>query len=164
MKKTGGCPGSSRTVLAHGGFQTSAAVWGHYHSISRHVHAQAAGADPVIVVTGYRAEELEAHLKGAGACFVRNTRYRHTQMFDSVKLGIQAALEGCERILVMPMDLPAITDDIIKQVMEAPGRLCGRSMTANRGIPYAWKGDCQTHLHLCRDQDLRGPLKPQACR
>ena len=43
------------------------------------------GADPVLVVTGYRAEELEDHLKGTGACFVRNTRYRHTQMFDSSK-------------------------------------------------------------------------------
>lgn len=71
------------------------------------------GADPVIVVTGYRAEELEDHLKGTGACFVRNTGYCYTQMFDSVKLGIQAALEGCDRIMVMPMDLPAITDDIM---------------------------------------------------
>ena len=122
------------------------------------------GADPVIVVTGYRAEELEDHLKGTGACFVKNTRYRHTQMFDSVKLGIQAALEGCERILVMPMDLPAITDDIIKQVMEAPGRLCGRSMTANRGIPYAWKGRLpDASAPIPGTRDLRGPLKPQAC-
>ena len=92
------------------------------------------GADPVIVVTGYRAEELEAHLKGTGACFVRNTRYRHTQMFDSVKLGIQA------------------------------GRLCGRSMTANRGIPYAWKGRLpDASAPIPGTRDLRGPLKPQAC-
>lgn len=27
------------------------------------------GADPVIVVTGYRAEELEDHLKGTGRLF-----------------------------------------------------------------------------------------------
>lgn len=72
-------------------------------------------------------------------------------MFDSVKLGIQAALEGCERILVMPMDLPAITDDIIKQVMEAPGQIV---RTVHDGEPGAshmhGRGDCQTHLHLYR--------------
>ena len=46
------------------------------------------GISPVIVVTGYRAEELEAHLSYAGVRFVRNERYRETEMFDSVKLGL----------------------------------------------------------------------------
>lgn len=75
------------------------------------------GVSPIVVVTGYRAQELEDHLSHAGVRFVRNERFRETQMFDSVKLGIRAAVRECERMMVMPMDIPAIMPDTVRQVL-----------------------------------------------
>ena len=65
-------------------------------------------ADPIVVVTGYRAEELEAHLSDTGVCFVRNNRYRETEMFDSIKIGVKEIEAECERIMIFPIDVPAI--------------------------------------------------------
>lgn len=96
-------------------------------TISRHLVSLLKQMDvsPVIVVTGYRAEELEAHLADTGARFVRNERYQETQMFDSVKIGIQAAAGSgeCEQIMILPMDAPAICADTIRRVRSAAGSL-----------------------------------------
>ena len=48
---------------------------------------QSAGTETV-VVTGYRHVELEVHLSGCGVRFVHNPDYRHTQMPDSLRLGL----------------------------------------------------------------------------
>ncbi len=75
------------------------------------------GISPVIVVTGYRAEELERHLSHACVRFVRNERYKETEMFDSIKLGLTEAEADCDKIMLMPIDTPAIKPDTIRQVM-----------------------------------------------
>ena len=48
-----------------------------------------AGASPIFLVTGYRGEDLRAHLTGEDIRFVENPDYAATQMFDSVKLGLE---------------------------------------------------------------------------
>lgn len=77
------------------------------------------GINPVVVVTGYQAEMLEAHLASTGAKFVRNERYRETQMLDSVKIGIREVLKlkECERIMILPVDVPAICPETISQIL-----------------------------------------------
>jgi molybdate transport repressor ModE-like protein len=72
---------------------------------------------PIVVVTGYRAEELESHLSLDDVRFVRNDRYQETQMFDSVKMGIEAVREDCDRVMLMPIDAPGIMPETIRQVM-----------------------------------------------
>ena len=93
-------------------------------TISRHLAAliKSLGVNPVVVVTGYRGEELENHLSAEGVRFVRNERFRETEMFESVKLGIQSVLGECERVLIMPMDLPAIQPETFEQVLNTEGR------------------------------------------
>ncbi len=80
------------------------------------------GIDPIVVVTGYRGDELQQHLSYTGVRFVKNERYQETQMFDSVQLGIHAASGDCERLMILPMDLPAIMSDTIRQqlMIDAP--------------------------------------------
>mgnify|MGYP002512957503 CR=1 FL=1 len=80
------------------------------------------GIDPIVVVTGYRGEELQQHLSYAGVRFVENERYRETQMFDSVRMGIHAVSADCERVMILPIDLPAIMPDTIRQqlMIDAP--------------------------------------------
>ena len=71
-------------------------------TVSRHMVSMLKDMDidPVAVVTGYRAEQLESHLSHAGVRFVRNERYRETEMFDSIRLGVEAIASDCERIMI----------------------------------------------------------------
>ena len=68
-----------------------------------------AGAERVVVVTGYNADELERHLSKSGAVFVRNEEYRTTEMFDSALIGLKYIRGKCDRILFTPVDVPLFT-------------------------------------------------------
>lgn len=93
-------------------------------TISRHMVSMLKdmGIDPVVVVTGYRGDELQQHLSSMGVRFAKNERFRETQMFDSVQIGIRAISGDCERLMILPMDLPAIMPDTIRQqlMIDAP--------------------------------------------
>lgn len=77
-----------------------------------------AGADPVVVVTGYRKELLEEHLKNSGVILLHNPRFAETKMFDSVIIGLQALEGKCDRILFTPGDVPLVRRDTI-QILKA---------------------------------------------
>ena len=82
---------------------------------------QNAGADPVIVVTGHRHEDLTAHLAGCGVCFVHNPNYASTQQLDSLRLALMALPKDCERVLVTPADIPLVKPDTVKSLLSAEG-------------------------------------------
>ncbi|MCD8020560.1 MAG: nucleotidyltransferase family protein [Clostridiales bacterium] len=86
-------------------------------TISRHMvdMMTACVLSPIVVVTGYRAADLEGHLSQPGVRFVENARYAQTQMFDSVILGIKNVIDECDRVLIMPVDIPAIQLETIQQ-------------------------------------------------
>ena len=63
---------------------------------------QQAGVTRIVVVTGYQAELLERHLAGREVVFLRNERYRETQMFDSACIGLQYLRGKCDRVLFTP--------------------------------------------------------------
>lgn len=90
------------------------------------------GIEPIVVVTGYRADDLEYHLRDAGVRFSRNERYRETQMFDSVRIGIRAIYEECERFMILPIDTPAIMPETIRKLLKLNAPL---SRTICRGKP-----------------------------
>ena len=82
---------------------------------------QSAGADPVIVVTGHRHEELEAHLAGCGVRFVHNPDYASNQQLESLQLGLAALPGDCERVLVTPADIPLVRPDTVERLLTAEG-------------------------------------------
>ena len=82
---------------------------------------QSAGADPVIVVTGHRHEELEAHLAGRGVRFVHNPDYASTQQLESLQLALAALSGDCERVLVTPGDIPLVRPDTVERLLAAEG-------------------------------------------
>lgn len=93
------------------------------------------GIDPIVVVTGHLAKELEAHLSCTGVRFVKNERYRETQMFDSVKLGIHAISEECDRIMIMPMDIPAIMPETFRRILKIDADLVRTVFEGEPGHP-----------------------------
>lgn len=64
------------------------------------------GVEEIVLVTGFRADELEAHLSQYGIKFVRNENYADTQMFDSVRLGFEALSGDVEAAFFTPVDVP----------------------------------------------------------
>jgi len=80
-----------------------------------------AGADPVVVVTGYQGERLERHLQQPGVVFVRNECYCETQMLDSILLGISALPSDVQRLLICPADIPLVKAETIRLLLEDSG-------------------------------------------
>lgn len=88
-----------------------------------------AGVGPIAVVIGYRGEELAAALSHAGVRFVKNRRYQASQMLDSVKMGLQEIDGECDRMLVMPVDVPGLSEETIRRAIaidsEVVRTVCG---------------------------------------
>lgn len=93
------------------------------------------GIDPIVVVTGYLAKKLESHLSFTGVRFVKNERYGETQMFDSVRLGIHAISHDCERIMIIPMDVPAIMLETFHQILKIDADLVRTVYKGEPGHP-----------------------------
>lgn len=68
---------------------------------------QRAGIDNIIVVLGYRADELIPVLEHLQVRYVVNVNY-HTGMFSSILTGIQSLQPDLEAFFLLPADMPLI--------------------------------------------------------
>ena len=111
-----------------------------------------AGVAPIIVVTGYRAAELEAALQYPDILFVRNEAYETTQMFDSAKIGLAAIKDRCDRTFFCPADIPMFTSVTVRQLMQYKAPLVLPICRGKQGHPIlienslipqilAWQGE-----------------------
>ena len=66
------------------------------------VTLQQAGVEPIVVVTGHQADELEKHISKMRVICLRNEEYQTTQMFDSICRGLNYIEDLCDRVLLMP--------------------------------------------------------------
>jgi putative nucleotidyltransferase with HDIG domain len=64
------------------------------------------GIKKFVMVTGYRAGQLEDLLAGRNIDFVFNSRFESTEMFDSVKLGLERLRDSCDYFFFQPADIP----------------------------------------------------------
>lgn len=80
-----------------------------------------AGAEPVMVVTGYQGELLRHLLAHLGVTFLHNERYYETQMMDSLRLALELLPSETERVLVCPGDIPSVRADTIQALLDADG-------------------------------------------
>lgn len=90
-------------------------------SIAQRVVAtlQQAGAERIVVVTGYQAAVLERHLANRGVVFLRNEAYETTQMFDSARIGLSYLKDKCDRILFTPVDIPLFTASTVNALLRS---------------------------------------------
>ena len=78
---------------------------------------RAADVHPITVVVGYKGDVLRRHLAGAGVRFAENSRYAQTQMFDSVLIGMMDIRSHCDRVFLMPADVPLVECATLKALM-----------------------------------------------
>ena len=100
-----------------------------------------AGVARIVVVTGYRAEELEWHLARSGVEFIRNEDYERTQMFDSALLGLGYLSGKCSRVLFTPVDIPLFTSSTVEALLSSGAELACPVCNGERGHPLLMSGD-----------------------
>lgn len=110
--------------------------------------------EPIVVVTGHRAECLEEHLSYAGVRFVRNERYQETEMFDSIRLGLQEIKGSCDRVMLMPIDTPAIQAETIRRVLMIDACLVRTMCRGEPGHPILLGAEAIPVI--CADSGHRG--------
>ncbi|MDD6919805.1 MAG: nucleotidyltransferase family protein [Eubacteriales bacterium] len=90
---------------------------------------------PITVVTGHKSEELKDSICFDDVRYVKNEKYSETQMFDSVLLGVEDIMNMCDRIMIMPMDLPAILEETLRQVLSIDAALIRTTFQGKPGHP-----------------------------
>lgn len=96
---------------------------------------RAAGADPILVVTGYQSAVLERHLFSSGVIFLRNERFAQTDMLASLQLGLKVLPSDTERVFLTPADVPLVSSETLKQMLATPGQVVCPMYRGRQGHP-----------------------------
>ena len=96
---------------------------------------RAAGAEKIVVVTGFRAEEIEEYLRGSGCECVRNAAYSATQMFDSLCIGLRTLGQECGKVLITPVDVPAVKAETVAKLLGVNAELVRPVYEGRSGHP-----------------------------
>ena len=119
-----------------------------------------AGATEVVVVTGHRADELAPVLSARPVRAVHNPDYAHTEMFDSLCLGLRALPPDCGRVLLTPGDVPWVSPALIRSLLAVEADfVCPRCGT-RRGHPVVLAGEkIPALLNFRGEGGLRGAVE-----
>eukprot|EP01022_Parablepharisma_sp_SALTPOND_P008872 TRINITY_DN137152_c0_g1_i1.p2 TRINITY_DN137152_c0_g1~~TRINITY_DN137152_c0_g1_i1.p2 ORF type:complete len:371 (+),score=100.32 TRINITY_DN137152_c0_g1_i1:82-1194(+) len=77
-----------------------------------------AGADPVLVVLGPRAEEMAPEVRRLGAVPVLNAEYEQG-MFSSLRTGLSALPAACQAFFLLPVDIPMVRPHTLARLRAA---------------------------------------------
>lgn len=77
-----------------------------------------AGCDPIVVVTGYRGEDLKKHLAKQNVVCLMNDEYETTEMFDSAKIAFRWLKDKCDALFFTPGDVPLFTEATLQALLE----------------------------------------------
>ena len=87
---------------------------------------RAAGAAPIVAVTGREAENLEAYLAPLGVECARNDAFAETDMFCSAVIGFRRLLGRADRVFFLPADVPLFSADTLRALSACMDRTgCG---------------------------------------
>lgn len=119
-----------------------------------------AGIRKIVMVTGFQAVTLERHLSGSGIIFLRNDRYETTQMFDSVKIGLDYLKDKCDRVLFTPVDIPLFTASTVHALLDSGSLLACPVCQRQTGHPILMGAPLfDKILSDCGQQGLKGAVE-----
>ena len=78
---------------------------------------RAAGVEDIVIVVGYRAEDVRQKLNSLPVTFAVNAN-PDTEMSVSVQFGLKAISSRAQAVLITPADLPAVPASIIRSLIE----------------------------------------------
>ena len=133
-------------------------------ALVRHAAEAAIGspADPVILVTGHRAPEVEAALEGLPVRIVHNAQYAQG-LSTSLKAGFSALPPGTRAAIVLLGDMPFVTAGLIDALVAAwrdkggPAALVP-TWNGRRGNPVVVSRDLQPLIEGLSGDAGAGPV------
>ena len=93
------------------------------------------GIDPIVVVTGRQADELEKHISDLEVIFLRNSCYETGQMFDSISMGLHYIKGLCDQTLILPAKFPLLLRDTLERMLSEEGDIIRPVFDGKRGHP-----------------------------
>lgn len=93
------------------------------------------GVKEIVIVTGYESKFIEKRLQKYAVTFLRNPNYENTQMFDSVKLGLEFLKDKCSQVFICPANTPFFMGDTVEQMLEQQGELIMPMCEGKMGHP-----------------------------
>lgn len=118
------------------------------------------GVDPIVVITGRDAKEVEKHISKLRVICLRNEEYENSQMFDSIGMGLRYIEDLCDRILILPPKFPLLLPETIKKIMECSGKASCPVYEGRRGHPVMIQKDLIPALLSYRgERGLGGSLR-----
>lgn len=76
------------------------------------------GVEKIVVVTGYRSDDIIKKLTSYNINFVNNINYSTTHMFDSVVLGLNEIKSKVDLVFISPSDSPFVQQFTLKAMIE----------------------------------------------
>ncbi len=137
--------------------------------ILRHVveHVLASPADPVLVVTGHRTEEVRQAAGPGRHSFVYNPDFA-AGLSTSLVAGVNALPPGLDGVLVCLGDMPDVPPEVLDKLISAFNPVEGRAICipvigAKRGNPMLWGAQFFNQIKTLRgDSGARKLLAEQA--
>lgn len=118
-----------------------------------------AGVDEIIMVTGFRGDELKDHLAHYPITFVHNENYAVTQMFDSVKLGFDAVSAAADAVFFTPVDVPLFSADTLHQELACDADIVIPTRAGHSGHPVLFRREAIPTILLHNgERGLRGVI------
>lgn len=118
------------------------------------------GIDPVVVITGEQGDEVEKHIAGLRVICLRNQNYGHTQMYNSICLGLNYIEDLCDRVFILPAKFPMFLPETIKRMMDTDAQVVCPAFEGRRGHPVLVSSAVIGKLlNYKGEQGLRGALR-----
>ena len=129
-----------------------------------HIVDELLGSDieAVYVVVGHEGNRISEELSGRAVSIVTNPDYKRG-MLSSVRCGLQALPQECETVLVALGDQPAITSELVNQMIQSYNTTDKQILVplyqSKRGHPLLFSTQYRDAIMTCFDNiGLRGLL------
>lgn len=124
-----------------------------------------AGIDFIVVVTGNQACKIEKSMKPNGIVLLKNENYETTDMFASVKIGLEYLKDKCDQYIITPVDIPLFKSDTVIKLVKSCKTVCCPQNEGRRGHPLVLsKGILQNVLNYTGNDGLRGAINCCKCK
>ncbi|MCL1849060.1 MAG: nucleotidyltransferase family protein [Clostridiales bacterium] len=123
-----------------------------------------AGVELVVVVTGYQAELLEAHVAATGAACIRNEAYPSSDMLESIRIGIGYLESRCDQALIAPVDVPLFAERTAQKLYARESTVVVPRYQGRAGHPLLVRKDLFSDLIAYAGADgLKGVIQSSGC-